>query len=104
MRLAVVGRLAPSKLDDYEATLTSWLFRESRRHRKQRRTAKRLYRDLVVLGYTGSYDRVVAFARLWRQSQRQAKGSAGKHAYVPLQFAPGEAFQFDWSEDWVKKG
>ena len=69
MRLAVVGRLAPSKLDDYEATLTSWLFRESRRHRKQRRTAKRLYRDLVVLGYTGSYDRVVAFARLWRQSQ-----------------------------------
>ena len=21
---------------------------------------------------------------------------------MPLQFAPGEAFQFDWSEDWVK--
>jgi transposase len=21
---------------------------------------------------------------------------------VPLRFAPGEAFQFDWSEDWVK--
>ena len=95
-------RKSPSKLDDYEATLTNWLFRESRRHRKQRRTVKRLYRDLVALGYTGSYDRVAAFARLWRQSQRQAKGSAGKHAYVPLQFAPGEAFQFDWSEDWVK--
>jgi hypothetical protein len=32
-------RKSPSKLDDYELTLTSWLFRESRRHRKQRRDA-----------------------------------------------------------------
>lgn len=22
-------------------------------------------------------------------------------AYIPLRFAPGEAFQFDWSEDWA---
>jgi len=75
------------------------LFRESRRHRKQRRTVKRLYRDLVELGYTGSYDRVAAFARQWRQEQQEAKHLASQRAYVPLQFAPGEAFQFDWSED-----
>lgn len=31
-------RKTPSKLDDCELTLTSWLFRESRRHRKQRKT------------------------------------------------------------------
>ena len=30
-------RKSPSKLDDYEQTLTSWLFRESKRHRKQRK-------------------------------------------------------------------
>jgi transposase len=96
------ARRSPSKLDDYEETLTSWLFRESRRHRKQRRTVKRLYRDLVELGYTGSYDRVAAFARQWRQRQQEARLLAGKQAYVPLQFAPGEAFQFDWSEDWVR--
>jgi transposase len=95
-------RKSPSKLDSYEETLTNWLFRESRRHRKQRRTVKRLYKDLVGLGYTGSYDRVAAFARQWRQTQQDAKLQAAKHAYVPLQFAPGEAFQFDWSEDWVK--
>lgn len=95
-------RKTPSKLDDYEETLTNWLFRESRRHRKQRRTAKRLYRDLVSLGYTGSYDRVAAFARQWRQEQQDAKLAVNKQAYVPLQFAPGEAFQFDWSEDWVR--
>jgi len=95
-------RKTPSKLDDYEQTLTSWLFRESRRHRKQRRTVKQLYRDLVVLGYTGSYDRVAAFSRQWRQDLQDAKLTSGTRAFVPLQFAPGEAFQFDWSEDWVR--
>ena len=99
---AYPSRKSPSKLDSYEDTLTNWLFRESRRHRKQRRTVKRLYKDLVGLGYTGSYDRVAAFARQWRQAQQDAKLQAAKQAYVPLQFAPGEAFQFDWSEDWVK--
>lgn len=95
-------RTSPSKLDDYEATLTSWLFRESRRHRKQRRTVKQLYRDLVTIGFTGSYDRVAAFARQWRQEQHEAQRTAAKQVYVPLQFSPGEAFQFDWSEDWVR--
>ncbi len=99
---AYPARKSPSKLDSYEETLTNWLFRESRRHRKQRRTVKRLYQDLVGLGYTGSYDRVAAFARQWRQAQQEARLQAAKQAYVPLQFAPGEAFQFDWSEDWVK--
>lgn len=92
-------RKSPSKLDSFEETLTNWLFRESRRHRKQRRTVKRLFKDLVGLGYSGSYDRVAAFARHWRQAQL---GTVGKQVFVPLQFAPGEAFQFDWSEDWVK--
>jgi hypothetical protein len=26
---------------------------------------------------------------------------SGKGTFVPLSFAPGEAFQFDWSEDWT---
>jgi transposase len=90
-------RKSPSKLDDYELTLTSWLFRESRRHRKQRKTLKQLHSDLVQLGYAGSYDRVAAFARGWRQAQQ----TAAKNTFVPLSFAPGEAFQFDWSEDYA---
>jgi len=94
-------RKSPSKLDDYELTLTSWLFRESRRHRKQRKTLKQLHSDLVQLGYTGSYDRVAAFARGWRQEQQEAKKTAAKNTFVPLSFAPGEAFQFDWSEDYA---
>jgi transposase len=94
-------RRSPSKLDDYELTLTSWLFRESRRHRKQRKTARQLHSDLVQLGYTGSYDRVAAFARAWRAEQQDAKKTAASRTYVPLAFAPGEAFQFDWSEDYA---
>jgi hypothetical protein len=43
---AYPARKSPSKLDDYEESLTNWLFRESRRHRKKRRTVKQLYRDL----------------------------------------------------------
>ncbi len=97
-------RKSPSKLDDYELTLTSWLFRESRRHRKQRKTVKQLHSDLVQLGYAGSYDRVAAFARVWRQEQQEAKKTTARHTYVPLSFAPGEAFQFDWSEDYAVIG
>jgi transposase len=95
------SRKSPSKLDDYELTLTGWLLRESRRHRKQRKTTKQLHSDLMQLGYSGSYDRVAAFVRGWRQQQQVAKHTAARHSYVPLAFAPGEAFQFDWSEDYA---
>jgi len=94
-------RKSPSKIDDYGETLTNWLFREAKRNRKQRRCVKQLHCDLVQLGYTGSYDRVAAFARRWRQGQQEAKRTASKNTFVPLQFSPGEAFQFDWSEDWA---
>ena len=36
--------------------------------------------------------------------QQEAKLSATKGTFVPLVFASGEAFQFDWSEDWVVIG
>jgi transposase len=95
---------APSKLDDYAHTLTSWLHREARRKRKQRLSVKQLFYNLVPLGYTGSYDRVAAFARDWRAQQQEASRVASSGTYVPLAFAPGEAFQFDWSEDYVVLG
>lgn len=98
------ARKTPSKLDAFEATLASWLVRESSRSRKQRRNLKQLYRDLVALGYTGSYDRVAAFTRTWRWQQQEATRVAGRGTFVPLTFAPGEAFQFDWSEDWAVIG
>ncbi len=97
-------RKSPSKLDRFAEVLASWLTRESRRNRKRRRNLKQLHRDLVSLGFEGSYDRVAAFARDWRQRERERTGQASRGAYVPLAFAPGEAFQFDWSEDWLEIG
>jgi transposase len=97
-------RKGVSKLDPFAETLAAWLQRESRRNRKRRRSLKQLHQDLVQLGYAGSYDRVAAFARAWRQRQREAAHRASRGTYVPLVFAPGEAFQFDWSEDWVRVG
>jgi hypothetical protein len=49
-----------------------------KRKKPQRRSVKQLYTDLVGLGYTGSYDRVAAFAREWRRQQQEAKRSATK--------------------------
>jgi len=54
---------APSKLDPYADKLAAWLKTEIARSRKQRRPLTRLHADLVVLGFTGSYGRVAAFAR-----------------------------------------
>jgi len=97
-------RRSPSKLDDFADKLAAWLKTESSKGRKQRRNLRQLHADLAALGYTGSYDRVAAFARHWRQVQHEAAQTTGRGVFVPLSFAPGEAFQFDWSEDWAVIG
>lgn len=94
----------PSKLDPYADKLAGWLRREGNRPRKQRRTVKQLYGDLVSLGYDGSYNRVAAFARAWKEECKLLQQTAGRGTFVPLSFAPGEAFQFDWSEDFAVIG
>ena len=91
----------PSKLDPYAEKLSGWLRREAGRPRKQRRTVKQLCGDLVSLGYDGSYNRVAAFARAWKEECHRLQQTAGRGSFVPLSFAPGEAFQFDWSEDFA---
>lgn len=92
-------RRSPSKLDSHAATLSAWLKAHAAQHRKQRRNLRQMYRDLKALGYEGSYDRVTAFARTYRRSEQERLRTAGRGTFVPLIFAPGEAFQFDWSED-----
>jgi transposase len=84
--------------------LARWLETEPHKSRKLRRNLRQVFSDLVALGYRGSYDRVAAFAREWRRRKREAELAAGGGTFVPLVFAPGEAFQFDWSEDWAIVG
>jgi transposase len=94
----------PSKLDAFAEKLSAWLKLESGRPRKQRRAIKRLHADLVALGFKGSYGRVAAFARTWKELRQREQQTTGRGVFVPLIFQPGEAFQFDWSEDWAVIG
>jgi transposase len=91
----------PSKLDPFAEKLTGWLRIESGKSRKQKRTAKQMHADLVTLGFDGAYGRVAAFVRAWRSERQREQQTSGRGTFVPLVFAPGEAFQFDWSEDWA---
>jgi transposase len=91
----------PSKLDPFAEKLSGWLRIEAGKSRKYKRTAKQMHVDLVVLGYDGSYGRVAAFVRAWKAERQREQQTSGRGTFVPLIFAPGEAFQFDWSEDWA---
>lgn len=91
----------PSKLDPFAQKLSGWLRIEAGKSRKQRRTVKQMHADLVELGFDGSYNRVAAFARKWKTERQYEQQTSGRGTFVPLVFAPGEAFQFDWSEDWA---
>lgn len=84
----------PGKLTPFHATLEQALKSDSFRAKHNRRTAKALFEQIQAEGYAGGYSAVTDFVRAWR-------GKAGKtpQGFVPLQFALGEAFQFDWSEE-----
>ncbi len=60
-------------------------------------TAVRIFESLRDLGFDGGYDAVRRYAKSWRKS----RGAAAAPAYIPLSFAPGEAYQFDWSHETV---
>ena len=78
-----------SKLDPFAEKLAGWLKTEAAKSRKQRRTLKQLHSDLVALGFTGSYNRVAAFARDWRADRQRESQSTGRGTFVPLAFLPG---------------
>jgi transposase len=88
--------MQPGKLTAFHETLIQALKADSRRPKRERRTAKALFAELRRAGYDGGYTRVTDFVRAWRQGEGQA---ALVNAFVPLAFGLGEAFQFDWSEE-----
>ena len=65
--------------------------------KRERLTFQRIFEMLRVEGYSGGYDAVRRYGRAWerRHAERQTQ------AFVPLVFAPGEAYQFDWSHECV---
>ncbi|MSP48605.1 MAG: IS21 family transposase [Alphaproteobacteria bacterium] len=67
---------------------------------RERLTLIRIFEGLRALGYEGGYDAVRRYARAWRRSHAATTADA----FVPLTFAPGEAYQFDWSHEIVLLG
>ena len=80
-------------LEDLEKLLSANEAKPSR----ERLTLIRVFEQLRGRGYEGGYDAVRRYARGWQRDR--ASTSVG--AYVPLSFAPGEAYQFDWSHEIV---
>jgi transposase len=64
---------------------------------REQLTLIRVFEELRERGYDGGYDAVRRYARRWAKERGQATAAA----YVPLTFAPGEAYQFDWSYEVV---
>jgi transposase len=85
------------KLGAWHDDLDRMLLANEGKPARDRLTLIRVFEELRGLGYEGSYDAVRRYAKKWRVE----RGAATAEAYVPLSFAPGEAYQFDWSHEIV---
>jgi transposase len=85
------------RLGRWKADLDRMLTANTETSARERLTLIRLFEELRTLGYEGGYDAVRRYARTW--SREHVSQTAA--AFVPLSFAPGEAYQFDWSHEIV---
>ena len=89
------GRQPLPRIDPWRDRLDGLLLANEGKPARERLTLIRIFEELRGLGYQGGYDAVRRYAQKWRVE----RGAATAEAYVPLSFAPGEAYQFDWSHE-----
>ena len=85
------------KIDPWRGQLDQLLLTNEGKASRERLTLIRLFEELRGQGYDGGYDAVRRYARQWGKE----RGASTAAAYVPLIFAPGEAYQFHWSHEVV---
>ena len=85
------------KIGRWRDTLDQLLSENEDKSARERLTLIRVFEDLRGRGYEGGYDAVRRYARRWAKE----RGHSTAAAFVPLSFAPGEAYQFDWSHEIV---
>jgi transposase len=85
------------KLGRWKEDLDRLLATNAEAQARERLTLIRIFEELRALGYEGGYDAVRRYAGVWAKTN----ASATANAFVPLTFAPGEAYQFDWSHEIV---
>jgi transposase len=88
------------KLGSWRDELDRMLLANAGKARRERLTLMRVYEALRGLGYEGGYDAVRRYAKGWKRERTAVTAQA----FVPLSFAPGEAYQFDWSHETVLIG
>ena len=84
------------KLGRWKEDLDRLLAANEAKPARERLTLIRVFETLRGLGYEGGYDAVRRYARSRRRGTKTSVD-----AYIPLTFAPGEAYQFDWSHEVV---
>ena len=85
------------RIGPWQSQLEQLLSSNANKPARERLTLIRIFEELRGLGYEGGYDAVRRFAKSWSQN----RGGVTAEAYVPLYYAPGEAYQFDWSHEIV---
>ncbi len=85
------------KLGAWTEMLDRRLTANDRLSSRERLDLVRIYEDLRAEGLEGGYDTV----RRYAQARQRKRGTGSSDAYVPLSFAPGAAYQFDWSTEVV---
>ena len=91
------GSQPQPKIGPWREELEGLLAANAARSSRERVTLLRIFEELRGLGYDGGYDAVRRYAAAWKRQETEATAAA----YVPLSFAPGEAYQFDWSHEIV---
>ena len=85
------------KLDGFTHALEAELVANKERGKRGKLTLTAIWRRLCDRGYEAGYEAVRRYARRWAAQQ----GGGIANAFVPLEFDPGEACQFDWSHETV---
>ena len=88
------------KLGSFVERLSEWLKEDGDKPVKHRRRAQILFEQLQREGYDGGYDAVRRYVGTWKKEA----GTAIVNAFIPLEWDPGDAFQFDWSYEDVELG
>ena len=79
------------KLGRWTTDLENALAANAAKPTREQLTLIRIFEELRGCGYDGGYDAVRRYARRWAKQHGQATAAA----YVPLSFAPGEAYQLE---------
>jgi transposase len=88
------------KLGQFVVRLVELMKEDEAKPVKHRRRAQLLFEQLQREGYPGGYDTVRRYIAQWKLEA----GKAAAKVFIPLEYDPGDAFQFDWSYEKVELG